>query len=75
MQFNLALAGGPSLPEAIAPELASAIRAQAAERGLEMAAVSGTYNMAHPDPSVREDGLRRLGVLLAATRRRSARGS
>ena len=66
MQFNLALAGGPSLPEAIAPELASAIRAQAAERGLEMAAVSGTYNMAHPDPAVREDGLRRLGVLLAA---------
>ena len=66
MQFNLALAGGPSLPEAIAPGLAAAVRAQAAERELEIAAVSGTYNMAHPDPAVREDGLRRLGVLLAA---------
>ena len=66
MQFNLALAGGPSLPEAISPGLAAAIRAQAAERELEIAAVSGTYNMAHPDPAVRRDGLRRLGVLLAA---------
>jgi len=66
MQFNLALAGGPSLPEAIAPGLAAAVRTRAAERELEIAAVSGTYNMAHPDPAVREDGLRRLGVLLAA---------
>jgi sugar phosphate isomerase/epimerase len=66
MQFNMALTGGPSLPEAIAPGVAAAVRAQAAERGLEVAAVSGTYNMAHPDPAVREDGLRRLGALLAA---------
>ena len=66
MQFNLALAGGPSLPAAIAPELAAAVRTQAAARELEIAAVSGTCNLAHPDPAVRADGLRRLGALVAA---------
>jgi sugar phosphate isomerase/epimerase len=66
MQFNMALAGGPSLPESIPPELAAEIRRAAAARGLRMAAVSGTYNMAHPDADVRADGLRRLGVLISA---------
>ena len=66
MQFNLALTGGPSLPDAIPAELAARVRAEATGRGLEIAAVSGTCNMAHPDPAVREDGLRRLGVLVAA---------
>jgi sugar phosphate isomerase/epimerase len=66
MQFNLALAGGPSLPESIPPELTAEIRRATADRGLRMAAISGTYNMAHPDAGVREDGLRRLGVLIAA---------
>lgn len=63
MQFNLALAGGPSLPDAID---AGPIREAVATRGLAMAAVSGTYNMAHPDPAVRAGGLRRLGVVIAA---------
>lgn len=31
-----------------------------------MAAVSGTYNMAHPDPAVRADGARWLSTLIAA---------
>ena len=31
-----------------------------------MAAVSGTYNMAHPDPAVRERGRRGLAALIAA---------
>ena len=31
-----------------------------------MAAVSGTFNMIHPDPAQRADGLRRLAVLAAA---------
>jgi sugar phosphate isomerase/epimerase len=66
MQFNMALTGGPSLPDAIPAELAARVRAEAADRGLGIAAVSGTYNMAHPDPEVRGDGLRRLGVLVAA---------
>jgi sugar phosphate isomerase/epimerase len=36
------------------------------ERNLTMAAVSGTFNMIHPNPRKRRDGLRRLGVLAGA---------
>lgn len=57
MQFNMKLAGGAS---------AAAIRAEVSERGLRMAAVSGTFNMAHPDPAARADGLRWLEALVAA---------
>jgi sugar phosphate isomerase/epimerase len=66
IQFNMACAGLPSMPEAIDPALAAQIRAEMESRQISMAAVSGTFNMAHPDPHLRRDGLRRLGVLSAA---------
>jgi sugar phosphate isomerase/epimerase len=66
VQFNLSCAGLPTLPDALDAAACAAIRAAHAERGLTMAAVSGTYNMIHPDPQVRSDGLRRLAVLAAA---------
>jgi sugar phosphate isomerase/epimerase len=65
MQFNLSLTGGPSLPSEIAPALAERVSAAVAARGLAMAAVSGTYNMAHPDPAVRAAGGERLSTLIA----------
>lgn len=68
MQFNLVVAGGPSLPDEIPAELAARVREETARRGLSMAAVSGTYNMAHPDAAVRADGARRLATLIAAAR-------
>ena len=68
VQFNLACAGVPSLPERIEPELAATIRLELAARNLDMAAVSGTFNMIHPDPEQRRAGLRRLRVLAAACR-------
>ncbi len=58
MQFNLALADASTAPEAI--------RAACAEHGLTMAAVSGTYNMVHPDAGVRAAGQRRLADVIAA---------
>lgn len=57
MQFNLALAEGVPAGE---------IRAACEARGLRMAAVSGTYNMAHPDPAARADGLRWLRAVIAS---------
>ena len=66
MQFNMSLAGGPSLPDEIPARLASEIRSEASSRALVMAAVSGTYNMAHPDPRSRASGQRRLAALIAA---------
>jgi sugar phosphate isomerase/epimerase len=66
IQFNLALLGGPSLPARITPRDAERVRGAVAARELEMAAVSGTYNMAHPDPVVRADGRARLRALIEA---------
>ncbi|MBE7185982.1 MAG: sugar phosphate isomerase/epimerase [Methylobacterium mesophilicum] len=68
-QYNLACSGLPSMPDAIPPETAQAVADAARGDGVRIAAVSGTYNMAHPDPSARADGLRRLEVIAAACRR------
>jgi sugar phosphate isomerase/epimerase len=57
LQFNLDLGGGTD----------TAVRTGVAARGLTMAAVSGTYNMAHPDPAVRESGAATLtGIIRRA---------
>lgn len=66
LQFNFACAGLPSMPEQIEPALAQSIRHAFVERGMTMAAVSGTFNMIHPDVTQRQRGLARLRVLAAA---------
>ena len=65
-QFSLECAGLSSMPDHLDPATISAIRQEFSERRLTMAAVSGTYNMIHPDPIVRQSGLQRLQVLAAA---------
>lgn len=66
IQFNLSCAGLPTLPDSIEPALIERIRRETSVRGITMSAVSGTYNMIHPDPDVRKQGLQRLRVLAAA---------
>ena len=66
VQFNMTCAGLPSPPDAIEPSLVARIRA--ASSGVEIAAVSGTFNMIHPDIAVRQVDLRRLRVLASACR-------
>lgn len=68
-QFNLACLGLPSMPDEVPETLADEIAAAAAETGVAIAAVSGTYNMAHPVPAVRAQGLARLDALAARARR------
>jgi sugar phosphate isomerase/epimerase len=65
-QFNLACAGLPSMPDQLDPATIQMIRREFEQRHLTMAAISGTFNMIHPDPHKRSDGLRRLAVLAAA---------
>ncbi|MCX7303748.1 MAG: sugar phosphate isomerase/epimerase [Hyphomicrobiales bacterium] len=65
-QYNFACSGLPSMPDAVPQEMAIAIAQASASSGVPICAVSGTYNMAHPDPLVRADGLRRLEVIAAA---------
>jgi len=63
VQFNMSCAGLPTMPQEIPAELAERIRVELNERNLTMTAVSGTFNMIHPNPKKRRDGLRKLGVL------------
>jgi sugar phosphate isomerase/epimerase len=66
VQYNLACAGLPSLPDRIEPHLAQRIAAAAASRRITLAAVSGTFNMIDPVRQRRAAGLRRLGQLAGA---------
>jgi sugar phosphate isomerase/epimerase len=66
VQYNMACSGLDPLPDVITPDQTALIRAASAQTGVTIAAVSGTYNMIHPDPAVRADGLRRLAVLVDA---------
>lgn len=65
-QYNMACSGLAAMPDAITDEQAVAVREAARASSVALCAVSGTYNMAHPDPAVREAGLRRLDVLAGA---------
>ncbi len=69
VQFNLACAGLPSMPDTLSDAVIEDIRRQMAARHMHMAAISGTFNMIHPDPAQRQVGLRRLAVMAAACAR------
>lgn len=66
IQFDFASAGLPSMPDQIDTHTTATIRNALATRQISMAAVSGTFNIIHPDQQVRRDGMRRLRVLAAA---------
>lgn len=63
VQYNMACSGVGAMPDELEPEVAERAGAAARAAGVEMAALSGTYNMIHPDAAVREQGHRRLEVL------------
>jgi sugar phosphate isomerase/epimerase len=66
VQFNLLCAGLPTLPDALSEDQAQQIRRAFESRNLVMAAISGTFNMIHPEVALRRENLHRLGVLAAA---------
>jgi sugar phosphate isomerase/epimerase len=66
VQMSLDCAGLPAMPETIPPEAASRIRRAAADRGIVIASMRGTFNMSHPDAEERHSGLRRLMALAEA---------
>jgi sugar phosphate isomerase/epimerase len=65
-QFNLSVLGLPTLPDAVPAEAIAATREAAARTGVELAAISGTFNTAHPDPAIRKAGVARFPVLCEA---------
>ncbi len=63
VQFNMACADLDPMPDQVPAGLAERIRDDAARWGVTIAALSGTFNMAHPNPLVRAQGVARLRTL------------
>lgn len=69
LQLSLDSAGLPSMPDEIAPDVIDQIRKEADSRKVWIASLQGTFNMSHPDPAHRREGLRQLRVLGSACQR------
>ena len=68
LQFNLFCVGLPTTPEHVPDGVADAVAGAAKSAGIELAALSGTYNMIHPDRALRARGRRGLRAVLQAAR-------
>jgi sugar phosphate isomerase/epimerase len=68
-QFNLSVAGLPTIPDQAVPDdVVETIRAAADQAAVALAAISGTFNSAHPDPAHRQTYLARFPHLCAVAR-------
>ncbi len=65
-QYNMACSGLPALPDMISALHTSAVAAAAYRSNVAIAALSATANLIHPNAAARADGVRRVGVLIAA---------
>ncbi|HSA01353.1 MAG TPA: TIM barrel protein, partial [Candidatus Paceibacterota bacterium] len=72
VQVSMDCAGLSEMPDQISSDLVDRIRSDAASSGITIAAVQGTFNMAHPDADHRQTGLRRLRVIAEACPRMGA---
>jgi sugar phosphate isomerase/epimerase len=68
VQFNMSCAGLATLPERLDEGHCIWIARSFRQRGLTMAAVSGTFNLCDPDDARLHENLHRLGILAAACR-------
>lgn len=68
VQYNMACSGLPAMPDALSDAECAAVAETSVTTGLAISAVSGTYNMIHPDPAQRAAGMARLAVLIARAR-------
>jgi sugar phosphate isomerase/epimerase len=68
VQFNMSCAGMPTLPVSIDENLCRSIAQALRDRGMTMAAISGTFNLCDPEEARLHDNLNRLEVLAAACR-------
>jgi sugar phosphate isomerase/epimerase len=68
LQFNMSCAGLTTLPERIDEDFCVWIARSIKQRGMSMAAISGTFNLCDPDTFRLQDNLNRLEVLAAACR-------
>jgi sugar phosphate isomerase/epimerase len=68
IQFNFSSVGMPTLPERVDRVVVEQVRLACASRDMEIAGISGTFNMIDPDERKRAGGLARLDLLAEAAR-------
>ncbi len=68
VQFNLSCAGAAAMPQEIDPALITHIRQAFHARRIKMAALSGTFNMIHPNLAARQAGMDSLRLLIGVCR-------
>lgn len=61
--YNWACSGIASMPDEIPAGYAEEVTKAAVNHQIKIVGLSATWNMAHPDPSVRQQGLRRLEAM------------
>jgi len=61
--YNWACSGIASMPDEIPASYAEEVTKAAANHQIKIFGLSATWNMAHPDPSVRQQGLKRLEAI------------
>ena len=66
MQYSYQTDDGEEMLPRIPDTLNREIAAEAALNGIEIVSVNGTFNMAHPDPDVRGDGVARFEKVAAS---------
>lgn len=65
-QFNLSCLGLEPLPKEVFPKLLDDLKQKAGRHGVALSALSGTYNMAHPDQAVRQANRSRFATVMEA---------
>jgi sugar phosphate isomerase/epimerase len=68
VQFNLSVLGLPTVPDTVPAKDVAATREAVARAGVQLAAISGTFNTAHPDLAVRKACIGRFPVLCETAR-------
>ena len=63
IQLNISCMGLSDMPDGLAPAACRMARQEIDARDINVVSLSATYNMIHPDPTVRAQGMRRLEVL------------
>jgi sugar phosphate isomerase/epimerase len=66
VQYNMACSGLTAMPDVIVETIAASVASMARTAGIRIAAVSGTYNMIHPNIVERNRGHGRLAVLASS---------
>lgn len=73
VQFDFLSVCDEEMPEEIPDSMIESIRICAAKNNVDIVAVNGTFNMAHPDIDIRINGLKRLQTIIEASNKLSCK--